>query len=334
MAPLITIRNQSYRNSLLKVLDYLSITTGKILVTGATGLIGSCLVDLFELANEQLGCSFDIYALARNHARLKERFINMSGVHIIAQDVCEPITIDGLDYIIHAASKADPRSYALFPSETILSNVLGAKNVLEYCKCNKRVRVMLMSTFEVYGNLNQDEYSEDDYGLINMNQLRSCYPESKRVAELLFKAFHDEYGVDCVIARLSSVYGPTMLDNDSKAHAQFIRNAMKHENIVLKSEGSQKRTYCYVMDAVGGLLSVLLKGKSGETYNIANSKSIASIAEVANTIAHLTGNKVVFESPDEIERKGFSKPQNSVLSTNKVNELGWEGRYSLLSLSA
>lgn len=321
--------NRIYKDAIDIIAKELPVKSGRILITGATGLIGTCLGDVFQAANDNYGCSFEIYALGRSLERLNKRFSGNKDVRCIAQDIVEPITIEGLDYIINAASIADPRSYALYPVETILTNVMGTKNVLEYCKANGKTRALLTSTFEVYGKLDLDEYGEDDFGIIDNKQLRYCYPESKRTSEFMFRAYHDEYGVDCVIARLSSIYGPTMLDDDSKAHAQFLRNALKHQDIVLKSEGKQKRTYCYVMDAVSGLLTVLFKGEACEAYNIAYDQSIATIAEVAQTIADIAGTKVIFDLPDAIEAKGFSKPQNIVLKTEKLKSLGWRGRYRL-----
>ena len=305
------------------------INNGRILVTGATGLIGSCIIDVFQIANDYLGCSFEIYALGRNIERLSKRFSTMKSVHCVAQDITNPINIDHVDYIIHTASNADPVSYAQYPVETILTNVIGAKTVLDYCICNKKTRVLFTSTFEVYGKLEKDEYKESDFGLIDNSMLRSCYPESKRTAELLFRSYKDEYDIDCVIARLSSVYGPTMLPNDSKAHAQFLRNAINGEDIVLKSKGTQKRTYCYVIDAVSGILSVLFNGKSGEAYNVANEKSISTIAELAKVIADMMGTKVIYDIPNKFEQKGFSKPQNCILNTEKICSLGWQGAYTL-----
>ena len=317
-----------YQKSLNNVASEIQKNNGTVLVTGASGLIGSCLVDVFVAANKYFGKRFIVYAMGRSIEKLKKRFVTTPEVHCIAQNIADPITIDGIDYIIHAASNADPKSYALFPVETILTNVKGAISVLEYCKKNKS-RALLTSTFEVYGKLEQDDYSETDYGIVDLNLIRSCYPESKRTAEMLFKSYFDEYDVDCVIARLASVYGPPMQPNDSKAHAQFLRNALASEDIVLKSKGKQKRTYCYVIDTVSGILKVLFEGQSGEVYNVANDQSIATIAEVAKAIADLAGTNVTFDLPDDIESKGFSKPQNCVLKTDKIQMLGWNGKYDL-----
>ena len=318
----------TYKNAINAVASEIAVKGGRILVTGSTGLIGSCIIDVLLASNAIFGKKFEIFALGRSEEKLMRRFGADGGLRFVVQDVTEPITTDGLDYIIHAASNADPRSYALYPAETVITNIQGAKNVLEYCK-GKTTRALFTSTFEVYGKLEQDEYEETQYGIIDLNLIRSCYPESKRTAEMLFRAYADEYGVDCVIARLSSIYGPTMKQDDSKAHAQFIRNALAGENIVLKSKGNQVRTYCYVMDAVSGLLAVLFRGKTGEIYNVANENSIASIAELAQTIADYAGTGVVFDLPDEVESKGFSKPQNCVLKTEKIKGLGWTGKYDL-----
>ena len=322
------INSSTYKNTISLIASEIPISEGNILITGATGLIGSFMVDAFVAANDLYSKNIQIYAMGRSLEKLENRFGDAKNVHLVAQNVIEPINIEGLDYIVHAASNADPRSYALYPYETILTNVLGAKNVLEYCK-GKTTRALLTSTFEVNGKLDQDEYSENEYGTVDLNLIRSSYTESKRDSEMLFKAAHDEYGVDCVIARLASIYGPTMLPDDSKAHAQFIKNALAGENITLKSKGLQKRTYCYVADAVSGLLKVLFDGVTGEIYNVANDQSIATIAEVANTIAELTDTKVVFDLPDEIEAKGFSKPQNCILNITKLKALGWSGKYDL-----
>jgi nucleoside-diphosphate-sugar epimerase len=187
----------------------------------------------------------------------------------------------------------------------------------------------MLSSFEVYGNAYKDIYKESDSGVIEQNMIRSCYPESKRCMELLTRCYVEEYGVNALIGRLCSIYGPTMLKDDSKAHAQFIKNALRGEDIVLKSKGEQQRTYCYVLDAVTGILCALGKGAIGDAYNISNDESIVTIAEVAKTVADIIGTRVVFDIPDEIEKKGFSKPQNCILDNQKLKTLGWKGKYDI-----
>lgn len=322
--------SRRYQESIKRIAAEIPIDEGRILVTGASGLIGSCVTDVFAEANRSYGKHFAVYALGRNEERLRARFDHCRGVICLAQDIAKPIEIEGIQYIIHAASNADPKSYALYPAETIRTNLLGAMNVLDYSR-KWHSRALLTSTFEVYGQSDQDCFSETDYGKVDIDMVRSCYPESKRAAEVLFKSYHAQYGADCVIARLTSAFGPTMLENDSKAQAQFLRNALRGDNIVLKSSGSQRRSYSYVMDVVSGILFLLFNGKSGESYNIANDNSVASIAEVAEAIAELAGVDVIYGAPDEIEKKGFSKPQNIILKADKINQLGWFGKYDLSS---
>ena len=326
------ISNKIYREALKKVIPKIAINDGRVLVTGASGLIGSCLVDLLLLANNY-GRNFIVYALGRNKEKLKKRFSAFEGsgsLHFVEQDVQVPLDSNmQFDYIVHGASNADPRNYALYPAETMLVNVVGAKNILNYCKEHLSTRAIILSTFEVYANADKDIYREEDTGVINQNMIRSCYPESKRCVELLARCYVEEYGVNAIIGRLCSIYGPTMLNDDSKAHAQFIRNALRGEDIVLKSKGDQRRSYCYVIDTVTGLLYVLGKGATGEAYNISNEDSVVTIAEVAKTIAEIAGTKVVFDLPDEIEKKGFSKPQNCVLDNHKLKALSWQGKYDI-----
>lgn len=329
---LFMVNSRTYREALEKVIPEIAISDGRILVTGASGLIGSCLIDLLVLANNY-GRSFDVYALGRDKTKLQNRFSAFKGsdmLHFVEQDIQTPLDRSiHYDYIIHGASNADPRNYALYPLETMLINLEGARNVLNYCRDHSATRVIMLSSFEVYGYAGKDVYQESDAGVIDHNMIRSCYPESKRCMELLTRCCVEEYGVNVVIGRLSSIYGPTMLKDDSKAHAQFIRNALRGKDIVLKSKGGQRRTYCYVIDAITGLLCVLGKGVVGEAYNISNEDGVVTIAEVARTIAKIAGVTVISDIPDEIERKGFSKPQNCILENLKLKSLGWQGKYDI-----
>lgn len=326
------INNIFYKESLTKVLYCVESYDKTYLITGATGLIGSCLIDLIMLANEE-GRNNRVYAMGRSKEKLERRFsayLSNDNFYILEQDVCEPLSdCLQIDYIIHGASNADPVSYAKYPVETMKTNILGTYNILEYGKVHKDCKITILSTFEVYGNANKDVYTEGDIGVLDFNVLRSCYPESKRSVEVLSRCYADEYGVNVNVARLSSVYGPTMAVNDSKAHAQFLSNALQGRDIVLKSEGLPRRSYTYVLDAVTGILVVLYRGAVAESYNVSNDSATASIAEVAKIVAEIASLKVVFDLPTELEAKGFSRPQNSILDNSKLKSLNWKGEYSV-----
>lgn len=320
-----------YQKTLEQSISILPDKDSSFLITGATGLIGSFIVDLFHCANLH-GHSHHVYALGRSIERLQKRFCYHDDlITLVQQDVCDPFSdkLPNADYVIHAASNADPRTYAQYPAETLLTNVYGTRNVLEYCrKCESKL--VLLSTFEVYGKAaDRDVYDETSFGVIDANSIRSCYPESKRCAEILVRCYTEEYGIKGVIARLCSIYGPTMLASDNKAHAQFIRNAVNNEDIVLKSAGSQRRSYLYVADAVSAIFAILTKGSIGEAYNVSNENSVATIAEVAREASKIAGTKVVYQIPDETESRGYSKPQNCILNNTKLKDLGWNGKYSL-----
>lgn len=317
--------SQTYAKALNGLLDAFPPKKANVLITGASGLIGSCIVDALYSAG------YNVYALDLKRERLEERFgLERDGLHFISQDICDALPNSyEFEYIVHAASFADPKSYGIHPAETILINVIGTKNVLDYAKTHKNCRVLLTSTFEVYGKLDSEVCKESDAGVVDFNIERSCYPESKRTAEVLLRSYVDEYGVDAVIVRFSSIYGPMMQKTDSKAHAQFLFSAFNGKDIVLKSEGKQRRTYTYVIDAVSALFYVLFKGRSGEAYNVANGSSIISIAELASLIASLGHREVVHESPEKLEEKNYLKPQDCILDTTKLAGLGYTARYGI-----
>lgn len=329
-------RSKYYQEDLDYLVDFVKPVEKKynILITGASGLLGSLLADAFMKYNMHYGHRIHVYCLGRSIQKLEKRFTNWlhdSNMHLLEGDIrtfcLEDYEFDG---IIHAASNADPYSYVTRPVSTITTNIVGTENVLNYCKNHLSVRMVYISTSEVYGEVEgTDVYTEEMSGKIDFTRIRSCYPESKRTAELLIRGYNEEYGTLSVIARLSSVYGLTMLINDSKAHAQFIHNGLHHQDIILKSSGKQKRNYCYGTDAAAAVLFLLFSGTVGETYNVANKAAVASIAEVAETIASLCGQKVIFHQPDPVDLKGFSIPKDCILNTEKIENLGWKGKYSI-----
>lgn len=309
----------------------------RFLITGASGLVGSSLVDLLMALEQTYKPGMCINVLGRKRSVLEKRFsLNASpraDIHIIEGDVSRVDLLDlKVDYIVHAASPSHPLAYSQTPVDVMWANLLGTINMLELAKCFG-ARLLFISSGEIYGSSSDPSscFKEGEYGYIEISNPRSCYPESKRAAETLCASYIAQYGVEAVVARLCHVYGPAITESNSRADAQFLRNVVRHEDIVMKSPGLQVRSFCYVKDAAEGLLYILLKGASGEAYNIANKNSVATIREYAETLATLGGVKIRNEFPSEDETKGYSKISRAVLDGTKLEQLGWVPQYDLES---
>ncbi len=317
---------------ILKSCDIEALKGKCFLITGATGLIGTCLIDALMSYNQQ-GANISIYAIGRNkekaRLRLSEHY-SSTNFHFIEQDARQPLPSDiKADIIIPLASNTHPLAYSQYPIETIEINVKGAENALQKAvACG--ATVLYPSTVEVYGNAkDEDTFTEDYTGQLNLSTARSCYTESKRLSEALCQSYIAEKGVTVKIARLSRVFGPTMLASDSKASSQFILKALSGENIVLKSKGEQLFSYTYVADAVSGLLYVLLKGENGTPYNISNESCNVRLKDFAQFCAEWCHKEVVFELPSATEQQGFSVAMRAILDNTRLKSLGWKPHYTI-----
>lgn len=302
-----------------------------ILLSGATGMIGKCIIDLLMQYNynHMDREPIRIIALSRNSQSAEKRlaeYWHEESFRYIACDVNQEIPECGqADYVIHAASNTHPLQYSQDSIGTITANVIGTKNLLDYAVSHKTERFCFVSSVEIYGENRGDveRFQEDYLGYLNCNTLRAGYPESKRVGETLCNAYGQTYQLDFVIPRLSRTYGPTMLPSDSKAIAQFMKKAAAGEDIVLKSAGTQLYSYTYAPDAAAGILSVLLKGKSGEAYNISDIESEVTLRQITEWLAEDNGVNVTFEVPDVTEQAGYSTATKALLDTEKITALGW-----------
>lgn len=334
------IRNQLYLQDLQKAAaqlpDWQLLQDSSILISGATGMIGSYLVDLLMYQNGSMGLNCTVYALGRNAEKAQKRFApywNNPCFRFISCDINRSLdlNISQVDYILHAASNTHPVAYATDPIGTVATNIIGTHNLLEFAANHGTKRFIFASTVEVYGeNRGDTEYFTEEYcGHIDCNTLRAGYPESKRAGEALCQAYIKQTGLDIVIPRLSRVYGPTMLMSDTKALSQFIKNSLAGEDIVLKSEGTQFFSYSYVADAVTGILYCLMRGNCGEAYNISDPASDITLRDLAALIAEQAGTKVIFQIPDAVESAGFSKATKAVLDSSKLRGLGWQPKWDI-----
>ncbi len=306
-----------------------------ILISGGTGLIGSYFVDLVMYRNIKFDNSIKVIVLGRNIEKAKSRFENYFKSEFFKFyecDINDSINVsEECDYVIHAASNTHPIAYATDPVGTITANILGTKNLLDFAVNQKNCKFVFLSSVEIYGENkgDVDKFIEDYCGYINCNTLRAGYPESKRTGEALCQAYIKKYGLKIVIPRLSRVYGPTMLESDSKAIAQFIHKAVNREDIVLKSDGEQLFSYAYVGDAVMGILYCMLYGENGGAYNIADYNSEIRLKDLAKILADLSQTKVIFDVPDAVEKSGYSMATKAVMNNDKVTKLGWKAKTNM-----
>ena len=328
------ISEKLYENDIISIassnIKWSDLKNKNILITGATGLIGTFLIDLLMYRNIKFNDCIKIYAIGRNKEKAIKHFknyINSQYFMFIQQDIIKHFDVEiSLDYIIHGASNTHPIAYANDPINTILLSVLGTKNILDLAVNNNVTRTLFISTVEIYGENRGDvEYFNENYcGNIDCNTLRAGYPEGKRTAEALCQAYIKEKNIDIIIARSCRVFGPTMGEDDSKVIAQFIKNTVNGNNIILKSIGDQKYSYCYVADICLALFVLLLNGRSGEAYNVSNNDNIYSLFEIATFVSEYYGTKVILDIPSNVESTGYSVVTKALLDNSKLIKLGWK----------
>ena len=333
-------KNALYQQDIQQVaqlpLPWEQLRDQSFLIAGASGLIGKFLIDVLMYHNQHKQLNCHLFAIGRNLDKAKIRFADSWDTPyftFIPADINEAQTLHlpQADYVLHAASNTHPVQYATDPVGTITTNLLGTYNLLNLAVKFHTKRVLFASSVEVYGENRGDVdlFKEDYCGYINCNTLRAGYPESKRCGEALCQAYIKRYGLDAVIPRIARVYGPTLLKDDTKALSQFIHNARDGKDIVLKSEGKQHFSYLHVADAVSGILTVMLKGKCGESYNIADEKSDITLRDLATLIAKQCGRAVIFDIPDASESAGYSPAMLARMDNAALLSLGWKAQYAI-----
>ena len=332
--------NTVYREDIqeaIRVIPGLSTLRGKsILITGGTGIIGSAAADLLIFLNREYGFDIKPILAGRSEENAQKCFGNALREHEIEFRHYDALRSADLeteaDYYIHCAGIACPELYGKYPVETLMGSINGLNAVFQSARRNPQSRVLLVSSSEVYGSRateNQDPFREGDYAYVDILQSRSCYPAGKRAAETLCASYRKEYGTDFAVARPGYVYGPWITEADNRSASAFLRDAASGKPITMKSRGEQKRSYCYSPDCASALLTILTSGASGEAYNIASRKSIASIYEFAKTAAEAGNTEIVRTFPSEEEVKSYTTMQHAVLDPAKLEALGWKGLWSI-----
>lgn len=311
--------------------DWRVLDNKSFYISGSTGMIASYLLILLVYLNEQYGYGIEIYAGVRNMKKAEWRFgqyVAADYFHIIEGDVVNefPLKVK-VNYIIHAASLASPQYYGGMPVETMSPNTVGTYRLLEHAKKYGCESFLFFSSGAVYGKeLSVHAIDEKFCGQFDFLASGSVYGESKRCGEALCKAYCNEYKVPIKAVRIYHTYGPTLdLKNDKRAFAEFTYNIIKNENIVLKSDGNQRRSFCYITDGICALLKVLLNGKNGESYNLANTEQFISIKELAEILIglfHEKHLKVVYGNREDKGYLSLVQTNDVPCNTDKIKSLG------------
>lgn len=320
-----------------KFFDWNVLKNSTILVTGGTGLIGSTVINSLIYANIKEKYGIKILSLVRNIKKAEQIFAkqleNEQNLKFVEGSVEEiPAIGESIEYIIHCASPTASAFFVKNPVETIKTAVQGTINILEMAK-NKNVKGMVyLSSMELYGKIEKDEYiTESELGYVDPLNIRSCYPESKRMCENLCACYAAEYKVPVCQVRLAQTFGPGISYEDKRVFAMMARNAIESEDIVLQTKGTSKHPYVYTAQAVTAIFTVLLKGKAGEAYNVSNPETYCSIYEMGKLVAEKIANgkiKVVVLSNGDVSK--YPAPSCLKLDISKIESLGWKPEYDLL----
>ncbi len=317
-------------------LDWHQFNGKTILVTGATGMLATYISYFLLYLKEEKGINLSVLALCRTKSKAEKIFKDFLGkpyFELLLQDVCKPIQYDGsIGYIFHLAGNASPHFINTDPVGIVKSNMIGTFNVLELAKEKQSSKVIFASTREVYGkNEKEDNLTESSFGTIDPMENRSCYPESKRAAETIFRSYFLQYGINFNALRIAHSYGPGMnLYSDGRVMADLIGNVVNGENIVLKSTGEALRAFCYITDAVIGIFYAALKGDAGEAYNLANETeeiSIRNLAELLVSVRKDIKLQVVYNIPGT--NTGYCNYKRVGLFTAKLEKIGWQPKVGL-----
>ena len=303
----------------------------RVLVTGATGLIGSLVCKALLLANERMDLQCDVIALARDKKKIDSVLGSYASLGVLEMVECDFANgampnIGSVDFILHTAAVTKSKIMVEKPIEVIRTSLLGTRTMLDLAQVSK-ARMVYVSSMEMYGTLREGEVADEGaLGWIDLSSPRSCYPESKRMCESLCNAYASQCKVSVCSARLAQTFGAGILPNENRAFAQFSRAAIKGADVVLKTRGLSEGNYVDSVDCVAGLLILLACGEAGQAYNVANEGSHRIIRQVAQLAIDVLGNgssEVVVEL-DESNSAGYAPDVHLRLSSSKLRGLGWE----------
>lgn len=313
--------------STLGFIDWEILKGATMLITGATGLIGSNLVNALAFANRQKGLGLRLVLPVRNVTAAEEQF-SWTNAKIVPYSLGSELEgIDSVDYIIHMASPTSSRFFVEQPVDTLVNNINGLRTLLEFAKDHPVRKLVYLSTMEVYGFPQEGHrVKEDELGAFETMNARNSYPLAKMACEALCNGYYVQYGVPVVVLRATQTFGPGVKYDDTRVFAEFMRCVVERRDIVLKTTGDTERSYLYTADAVSAILVSMLRARPGQAYSVANSDTYCSIRDMAKMVADVVAGgkiKVTFNKEPDAEKLGYAKTLHMNLDVEKLQSLGW-----------
>lgn len=303
-----------------------------VLISGANGFLPAYMLEVLLFLNEMARVGVHVIALVRSREKAMKRFghlIGRSDLTLVVQDVRNPYQGPANpEFVIHAASQASPRFFGTDPVGTFEANVMGTQQMLTVANHSRCESFLFFSSGEVYGQLADSSVPivESSFGWLDPLNVRSSYAEGKRAGETLCASWHSQYGLPAKIARISHTYGPGMALDDGRVFADFVADIVAGRDIILKSDGSARRPFCYLADATIAYFAVLLRGADGEAYNVGAEKE-TSVRELAELLCRLFPErncKVVLRERSADDTYIPSITSGGHFDISKIKRLGWE----------
>lgn len=318
----------------------LQLANQTVLVTGATGMLGSQLIMTLLYCNDLKHTNIKVFALIRNQEKAKRIFKNLynhKSISFIVGDIQSLDWLpDSIDYIVHGASVTSSKDFITKPVDTINTALVGSINLFEWVK-NKKIKSMVyLSSLEVYGvtDSTKQRIGEEDYGYIDPLNVRSSYSEGKRMVECMGVAYASQYNIPIKIARLCQTFGAGVDYGDSRVYSEFGRCIIEERNIILHTKGETVRNYCYTRDAIRAILYILLSGDNGTAYNVANMNTAISIRDMAQLLVDNfsdTNIRLEYDIADE-QSFGYNPTVKIELNTERLQGLGWKAEVDLIEM--
>ena len=309
-----------------KKIKWAKLKKKTFLISGANGFIATYIINFLIFLNQKYFFKIKIILVAKDKKKLNKKFINKNTKNfftIIEQDISKYISFRGkIDFILHLASNASPKLFNKYPIETILPNVIGTNNLLKLSIKKKIESFLFFSSGEIYGNHKQ---ILDENTINNLNHLteRASYSESKKMGEVLCYSYFKQKKIPTKMIRLFHTYGPCMNQKDGRVMIDFVNDIINNQEILIKSDGKQKRSFCYISDAIIGIFLVLINGQNGEAYNLGNPKEFLTIKDLGYKLAKY--NKINVKVNAKPDKQNKNAPYQIVKpSIKKICRLGFK----------